>query len=156
MDEDRRDPQIGDQVPISRRSMLRHSALAAASAAVAGPVLTTHTASARAATPALAPVAGTDLQPTDAIGGLLRAMDRYPLVALGERHMLQEMHDLITALLFHPSLPGKINDIVVEFGNSAYQDLADRFILHGLPVARTDLEQIWRQIGDPAWNAPIY
>ena len=154
VDEDGRDPQIGCQVPISRRSMLRHSALAAAGAVVAGPLLATNSAHARAAAPA--PVAGADLQPIDAIGGLLRAMDHYPLVALGERHMLQEMHDMITALLFHPSLPGKINDIVVEFGNSAYQDLADRFILHGLPVAKTDLEQIWRQIGDPAWNAPIY
>jgi hypothetical protein len=83
-------------------------------------------------------------------------MDRYPLVTLGERHMLQEMHDVITALLFHPALSGKINDIVVEFGNGAYQALADRFILQGQPVAKADLAQIWRQIGDPAWNAPVY
>jgi hypothetical protein len=92
----------------------------------------------------------------DAMSGILATIDRYPVVALGERHMLQEMHDLITALLFHPDLPGKIDDIVVEFGNSAYQNLADRFVLEGQPVGRAELEQIWRQIGDPTWNAPIY
>lgn len=143
---------------VSRRSLLRRSALATGALA-AGPLLETTAVQAWAAAPTSIPGAGApgvDLHPADAISGLLRAMDRYPLVALGERHMLQEMHDVITALLFHPSLPGKINDIVVEFGNSAYQDLADQFILDGRPVAKADLAQIWRQIGDPAWNAPIY
>ncbi len=85
-------------------------------------------------------------------------MDRYPLVALGERHLLQEMHDVLTALLRHPALPGKINDIVVEFGNALYQDLADRFILGDRPVARADLTQLWRFTigGNVLWDAPVY
>lgn len=40
--------------------------------------------------------------------------------------------------------------------SSSAAPLADRFILHVEPVARADLAQIWRQIGDPAWNAPVY
>ncbi len=96
------------------------------------------------------------LQPHDAITGILSAMERFPLVAITERHMLQEWHDAITAVLMHPALPGMINDIVVEFGNAAYQNVADRFVLDDRPVARADLEQIWRQIGDPTWNAPVY
>src|SRR5207245_2015753 len=69
---------------------------------------------------------------------------------------LQEEHDVIAALLHHPSLPGKISDIVVEFGNAAYQNLADRFVLGDQPVSNADLARIWRQIGDPTWDAPVY
>ena len=45
---------------------------------------------------------------------------------------------------------------MVEFGCASYQALADRFVLSYQPVANADLEQIWRQVGDPAWNAPVY
>jgi hypothetical protein len=70
--------------------------------------------------------------------------------------MLQEWHDLITALLLHPDLPEALTDIVVEFGTAAYQSLCDRFLVEDRPVRRADLEQIWRQVGDPTWNAPVY
>jgi hypothetical protein len=96
------------------------------------------------------------LHPRHAIQGILAAMDRFPLVALGEYHRIQEMHDFITALLFHPAVPGKITDIVVECGNGAYQALADRFVLSDQPVARTNLAQIWRQNADPTFDAPVY
>jgi hypothetical protein len=96
------------------------------------------------------------LKPLDAIQTMLTVLGQCPLVALAERHTLQDWHDFVTALLFHPDLPGKITDIVVEFGNSRYQDIADRFVLDCRPVANADLRQIWRQIGDPSWNAPVY
>jgi hypothetical protein len=68
------------------------------------------------------------------------------------------MHDVLTALVRHPRLPGKITAIVVEFGNALYQDLADRFILGDQPVARADLTQLWRFTigGDVLWDAPVY
>lgn len=106
--------------------------------------------------PKIAASAATKLRPVSAVPALLEALQHYPLVAVTERHMLQEWHDLIGGLLRHPSLPGKVNDIVVEFGNSAYQELSDRFVLSDKEVARADLVQIWRQIGDPTWNAPVY
>lgn len=139
----------------SRRSMLRHTAAAGALAMATGGASLARAAD-LASTPAAPRATGANPRPVEAIAGLLAAVERYPLVALTERHMLQEWHDMIGALLTHPTLPGKIGDIVVEFGNAAYQDLADRFILEGTPVAKADLEQIWRQIGDPTWNAPVY
>jgi hypothetical protein len=75
---------------------------------------------------------------------------------MAERHYVQEWHDVITALLFHPALPAHLTDIVVEAGCSAYQELADRFVVAGQPVARAVLAQIWRQVGDPWWDAPVY
>src|SRR5215472_4114550 len=135
----------------SRRTMLRHAATAGV--VVSGTITGAGSLFAEAMS---GRGANGPLRPVEAIPAILAAMQRYPLVAMTERHMLQEWHDLITALLFHPDLPGTINDIVVEFGNAAYQDLADRFVLGDRPVARADLAQIWRQIGDPTWNAPIY
>jgi hypothetical protein len=94
-----------------------------------------------------------NLRPLPAIPTLLTALERYPLVAVAELHFLQEWHDMMHALLFHPALPATLTDIVVEFGNAQYQDVADRFILDDRPVAHLDLAQIWRFQG---WDAPVY
>jgi hypothetical protein len=105
-----------------------------------------------------APAADADLEPRDAIAAILDAMNRFPLVAIGEIHTLQEFHDFITALLFHPDLPGRITDIVVEFGNAQFQDVADRFVVGGQPVANAELERVWRHTvgGGVQLDAPVY
>ena len=101
---------------------------------------------------------GADLRPRPALPSILAATERFQLVALCEHHHLQEWHDVLTALLHHPELPGRITDIVVEFGNACYQALADRFILEDQLVANADLEQIWRTTvgGITEWDAPVY
>jgi hypothetical protein len=152
------EPVQGDgakpQPQLSRRSLLRQTA-ALATATVGG--AETSRPRVAAGNPPHAPAPDdAPLKPVDALRGMLAALADFPLVALAERHTLQEWHDFVTALLFHPELPGRITDIVVEFGNSRYQDVADRFVLEGRPVANAELKQIWRQIGDPSWNAPVY
>jgi hypothetical protein len=136
---------------VSRRSMLRRLAVTAASVALA--------------TEIAPPLSGeeprdatADPKPQDALKQLLDALKRFPVVAVGDRHGLQEIHDLLTALLFHPDLPAQLTDIVVEFGNARHQDIADRFVLEGKPVADTDLQQIWRHTlgGRVLWDAPAY
>jgi hypothetical protein len=109
--------------------------------------------------PADEPGAATaDPKPQDALRTVLDALARFPLVALGDRHGLQEFHDLVSALLFHPDLPAQLTDVVVEFGNARYQDIADRFVLEGRPVPDKDLQQIWRHTlgGRVLWDAPVY
>lgn len=109
--------------------------------------------------PALAAPGSASPRPQPAIQALFDAMEKYPLVGLGEVHALQEQHDFIQALLHHPALPGKINDLVVEFGNARYQDVMDRFIA-GQPVANAELRQVWRNTtisgANPVWDAPVY
>jgi hypothetical protein len=85
-------------------------------------------------------------------------LKQFPLVALGDRHGLQEIHDFLTALLFHPELPRELTDIVVEFGNARHQNLADDFVLDRRPVADEELIQIWRHTigGGVLWDAPVY
>jgi hypothetical protein len=147
-------PETGaaNQQTTSRQSTLLW-AIATAAALVALLTMTTS----RPAAERPGETAG-DLQPKDARIGLFDAMKRFPLVALGERHQLQEFHDFLTALLLHPDLPEQLTDIVVEFGNTRFQDVADRFVLDGQPVANADLQQIWRNTigGGVLWDAPVY
>jgi hypothetical protein len=139
---------------LSRRTLLRRSASCVA-CAFAADISFRRT---YAATRCNAGESTLDLQRKDAFGGVLDAMRRFPLVAIGENHQLQEWHDFLTALLFHPDLTGKINDIVVEFGNALHQDLVDRFVLEGQPVANAELTRIWRYTigGGVLWDAPVY
>ncbi len=103
-----------DSTPLCTRLAFLHNAATVA----ALPLLSAETWAFQAAAPPMRalPSGDADLKPQEPISSLLAAMDRLPLVALTERHMLQEWHDFITELLFHPHLPGKITDIVVEFG----------------------------------------
>lgn len=138
---------------ISRSGFLRRSGAMVALTVVGGGALLSEDR-AIAANSSAAP--NGDLRPLDPITAMLDVMDRFPLVAITERHTLQEWHDVMTALLFYPALPGRINDIVVEFGNAHYQGVADTFVLAGRPVSNSKLRDIWRQVGDPTWNAPVY
>lgn len=133
---------------LSRRSMLQQATTATALALASR----TWPATVGVAAPA-GQVGEANLTPHAAIPTLLGALERFPLVAMAELHFLQEWHDVLHALLFHPALPQALTDIVVEFGNAQYQDLADRFILSDQPVAKADLAQIWRFQG---WDAPVY
>jgi hypothetical protein len=104
------------------------------------------------------PVSEVPLQPLDPFRTVLDAFATYPLVAFGEHHQLQEFHDFLTVLAFHPEFPDKVNDVVVEFGNALYQAVADRFVVAGEPVANVELEPIWRNTigGSVFWDAPVY
>lgn len=89
---------------------------------------------------------------------IIDAFKQFPIVAIGERHCIQEVHDFFTALLFDRELPDLLTDIVVEFGNAQHQDYADRFILENLPLSKAELQQLWRYTigGGVLWDAPVY
>lgn len=90
----------------------------------------------------------------DAVTSLLRAFETAEVVCLGEVHELQELADFLAALVREPGFAG--HDIVVECGNSLYQELADRFTGGG-EVAPAELFSIWRNTTQPgAWDSPIY
>jgi hypothetical protein len=95
-------------------------------------------------------------KPTDAFDGIVKAFDKFQIVALGEAHWLQEGADFITQLIRRPDFSAKVNTIVVEFGNALYQDVIDRYIA-GQEVPRTELQQVWRNTTQVlAWDAAIY
>ena len=73
------------------------------------------------------------------------------------RHGAGGTREFLTSLVRHPRFAGTVTDIVVEFGNARYQDVADRYVA-GEPVARDQLEQIWENttVATGVWTAPMY
>ncbi len=96
--------------------------------------------------------------PVDAIDAVVEATDQYPLVAIGEFHLMQEWHDFMAELLRRRDFTDNVDDLVVEFGNALYQDVADRFILDLEAVPFPELSQMWRNTlgGGVLWDAPVY
>jgi outer membrane protein OmpA-like peptidoglycan-associated protein len=99
-----------------------------------------------------------ELSAAPAADYLAAAFDRFPLVAFSEpRHGAGGTREFLTSLVRHPRFAGVVNDIVVEFGNARYQDIADRYVA-GEPVARDQLAQIWENttVVTGVWTAPMY
>lgn len=87
---------------------------------------------------------------------ILKKFEDHDVVAIGERHWGQLDSDLRMALIYHPEFPKIVDDILIEFGNSLYQDLLDRYV-YGGPVSYEEVAIVWQnttQIG--TWDAEIY
>jgi hypothetical protein len=143
--------------PFTRRTFMGGT-LAAATVAAGRFILGNPWRSAGAVGQAGTPPESGDPKPLRAMETLADAMRSFPLLAIGDAHQLQEEHDFLQSLLHQPELPRMIDDIVVEFGNSFYQDVADRFI-GGESVADAELRPLWRYapggLGG-VWDPPVY
>src|SRR6476646_2396031 len=84
-----------------------------------------------------------DPEPQDVTTAILAAYDKYDVVAMNAAHNNQKLDDFILSLIRNPELPGKVNDLVVECGNSRYQAIVDRYIA-GDPVSLEDARHAWR------------
>lgn len=88
--------------------------------------------------------------------GLLSAFDHVDVVALADSHWRKVDSDLRLRLIRHPDFPNKAHFIIVEFGNSLYQPILDRYI-QGDDVPLTELQQVWQnttQVGSK--DSPVY
>jgi hypothetical protein len=89
---------------------------------------------------------------------MLEALTTHRLVALGAADGLQNHYDLLELLLTDPRLLGVVDDVIIEWGNSLYQDTIDKFT-GGQPVADADLRPVWRNTTQSpleTWDAPVY
>ena len=66
-----------------------------------------------------------------AVRFLTDALQRYPIVALGESHNLKEAGEFYAALVQNSAFAAAADAVVVEFGNSRYQSLVDRYVAEG-------------------------
>lgn len=115
----------------------------------------TATALAQQATSRQTP-AGPEPLPRAAVPAILNSFERYPIVALGEEHRNQQIHDFIVSLVNTSDFPNHVNDIVVEFGAARYQDLVDRYIA-GEAIPLDQLCHVWRDtVNILVWDAPVY
>ncbi|WP_027708718.1 MbtH family NRPS accessory protein [Zooshikella ganghwensis] len=81
------------------------------------------------------------LQP--AAQGITALFDHYDLVGLSEMHWHPAVIAAFTDLLRSDELAAVVDDIVVEFGNAAYQSVVDEYVA-GAPVPETELVKAWQ------------
>jgi hypothetical protein len=86
---------------------------------------------------------GSDLKPEDATKAILAAFDKYEVVGMGAAHGNKDLDDFILHLIRDPAFPDKVNDVVVECGNSLYQPVLDRYIA-GDDVPLSEVRPVWR------------
>jgi hypothetical protein len=74
---------------------------------------------------------GSDPKPADAESAILAAFDKYEVVGISSAHGNKDLDDFLLHLIRNRAFPSKVNDIVVECGNSLYQPTLDRYIAGG-------------------------
>lgn len=84
--------------------------------------------------------------PVDATDGILEAFRSHRLVAIG--HHDDESQFFLRSLISDDRFAETVNDIVVEFGSSKYQDVMDRY-QRGERVPARELEQVWQNVTAP-------
>lgn len=86
----------------------------------------------------------------------MSALDSFPVVAIGEVHRSQQLHDFLVRLLHDPRCLSTGGDLVVEFGNARYQDRVDRYVA-GASIGERALAHVWRDaVNILVWDAPVY
>jgi hypothetical protein len=98
-------------------------------------------------------------KPVPAAIAVRSALAKHRLVGLGELHGWSPQHAFFRSLLRDRRLVAALDDIVIEFGNSRYQELADRYFLELEAIPVSELSKIWldttqRELGP--WQDPIY
>jgi hypothetical protein len=117
---------------------------------IVGPIL-----SVNCAAQPKSPGSAVPLEPTTAILDVFKTHD---VVALGEgTHGNEQGHIFRLSLIREPRFLATVNDIVVEFGNSLYQDVMDRFVRNE-SVSPKDLQKVWQNTTNAhyPWEKPIY
>jgi hypothetical protein len=98
------------------------------------------------------PDAGRPAAPVNAIDGILAAFESHTIMALPDSHGSNQAHAFLLSLIRDPRFVQTVDDIVVEFGNARYQDVADRF-LRGEEVRYESLRLVWRNHTQPSISA---
>jgi hypothetical protein len=96
--------------------------------------------------------------PTPGLVGVVALFERAPIVALADAHRDATVAQFRTALVERPEfhVPGR--DVVIEWGNSRYQHLLDRYVA-GDSAPADSLRLIWRDaIGNlnGTFDSPVY
>jgi hypothetical protein len=75
-----------------------------------------------------------------AIAQIAEQFDKHPLIMIGELHRWAQLHAFLRDLIRDPRFICRADDIVVEFGNSRLQDVADAYA-SGRNVTETQLQR---------------
>jgi hypothetical protein len=92
----------------------------------------------------------------DAVDGIARQFDTHSVIQLGEFHRSLQIHAFIQQMLRDPRFICRADDVVVEFGNSRLQNLADIYASGGA-LTEPEIASMYRETSVPlTWNTPVY
>ena len=88
----------------------------------------------------------------DPATAILQLFEQHPIVMFGEVHGCVQEDALLKKLVTSPEFAARVNDVVIEMGNSLYQEILDRYIA-GENVPIEQLRKTWEnQVGAPGGN----
>jgi hypothetical protein len=106
--------------------------------------------------PASAPTPSMPPPVRDATAAMVDAINTHTIVMFGEIHANKQEYAWLCSLVRDPAFHARVDDIVVEFGNSLYQKSVDRWIA-GEDVPMTQVERAWRNVvGAVGPVSPVY
>src|SRR6185437_11946368 len=93
---------------------------------------------------------------SDAVSAIARQFDSHSVIQLGELHRSLQTHSFIQQMLRDPRFVCRADDVVVEFGNSRLQKLADIYSSGGT-LSEQQIASMYRETSVPlTWNTPVY
>ncbi len=94
--------------------------------------------------------------PQDATSAIVQAFGTHNVVMFGEAHGNRQEYEWLCKLVGTTGFADRVDDIVVEFGNSLYQNSVDRYIA-GEDVPLEQVRKAWRNvIGSVGPPSPVY
>ena len=93
---------------------------------------------------------------SNAISAIASQFDTHSVIQLGELHRSLQIHSFIQQMLHDPRFICRADDVVVEFGNSRLQKLADTYTSGGT-LGEAQIASMYRETSVPlTWNTPVY
>ena len=94
-------------------------------------------------------------RPENATVAVLNAFETHDIVMLGEIHSNKQEYEWLDSLVANPEFADRVDDIVMEFGNSLYQESVDRYIA-GESVPIQNVQRAWHDVIGLGPPPPIY
>jgi hypothetical protein len=92
----------------------------------------------------------------DATNAMVEAFETHSIVMFGETHANKQEYAWLCGLVKDRAFHARVDDIVVEFGNSLFQKSVDRYIA-GESVPFEQVEKAWRDMaGSVGPVSPVY
>jgi hypothetical protein len=82
-------------------------------------------------------------RPENATKAIVRAFETHDIVMLGEFHGNKQLYEWLRQLVATPAFADRVDDIVMEFGNSLYQKSVDEYV-SGKDVPLEQVQKAWR------------
>src|SRR2546428_13292423 len=93
--------------------------------------------------------------PKNASAVVLQAFETHDIVMLGEIHWNKQEYEWLQSLIANPEFADRVDDVVMEVGNSLYQKSVDRYIA-GEAVPIEDVQRACRNTLGRRDRPPLY